>query len=73
VETLDVALRYADAEAHPHHAHLWCLRGEALASLERFDEAIWSFEDCQGWTEGDPGLEDLRVFAQEQLDMLHSR
>ena len=73
VEALDVALRYADAEAHPPHAHLWCLRGEALTSLERFDEAIWSFEDCQGWTEGDPGMEDLRVFAQEQLDMLHSR
>ena len=60
---------------HPPYAQFWCLKGEAHLALEQFEMAIWSFEDCMAWTEGepDPGLEDLRVFAQEQIDMINNR
>lgn len=73
VEALDVALRYAEGEEHPPHAELWCMRGDLLASLERYDEAIGSFENCMAWTQDDPGLEELRVFAQEQIDRINNR
>ena len=41
--------------------------------IEDWDEAIRSFEECLAWSEGDPGLEDIRIFAQEQIDMINNR
>jgi len=70
---LDIGLGNVPANEHPQNANLWCFRGEVLTSLERFDEAIWSFEDCMAWTEDDPGLEDLRIFANDQIEMINNR
>ena len=70
---LDIGLGSVPANEHPQNANLWCFRGEVLTSLERFDEAIWSFEDCMAWTEDDPGLEDLRIFANDQIEMINNR
>jgi serine/threonine protein kinase len=70
IESINQAIFFAETEAHPPHAELWCLRGEAHAAFEDFNEAIISYENCIAWTEDDPGLEDLRVFAAEQIAML---
>lgn len=67
---IEDAINLAPEDEHIPYAHLWCFRGEILASLERRDEARGSFEDCIRWSEDDPGMEGLRAFAQEQIDML---
>jgi serine/threonine protein kinase len=67
---IDRAISLVPETDHPPFAQFWCMRAEALVALDRIDEAIWNFEDCQAWTEGDPNLEDLRVFAQEQIENL---
>lgn len=71
IEPITRAVEFAEGREHPPHAHLWCLRGEAHLALERREEAIMDFERCFEWTEDDPGLEDLRIHAVEELDRLH--
>jgi len=73
VAAIDTAIDYVPEHEHPPHAHLWCQRGELLTAVEQFEEALWNFEECMIWTESDPNLEDIRIFAQEQIDMLHNR
>lgn len=68
--SLETAIGFVPEDQHPHHAHLWCQRGEALAALDRTEEAMGSFEECMGWTEDNPEFEDIRVFAQTQLESL---
>ena len=70
VATLDQAISLVPDADHPAYAQYWCMRAEALIMLERHEEAIWNFEDCMAWTEDNPDLEDLRVFAQEQINVL---
>jgi serine/threonine protein kinase len=70
---VDTAIGLVPDNEHPSYANLWCLRGEILMAEDRIDEAIWSFEDCMAWTEGDPGLEDMRIFASDQIAMLQER
>jgi hypothetical protein len=67
---IDQAISLVPETEHPPYAQFWCMRAEALIALDRIDEAIWSFEDCHAWTEDNPDLEDLRVFAQEQIENL---
>ena len=69
----DMALDRVPAEEHRGYAPLWCEIGEINRGLENYPLAIGDFEQCIEWTEGDPGLEDLRIFATENLDWLHSR
>ncbi len=75
ITAIEAAINYVPENEHPPHAQFWCLKGEAHLALEQFDMAIWSFEDCQAWTEGDPdpGMEELRMFAHEQIEMINSR
>jgi len=70
---IEDAINLVPEDEHIPYAHLWCFRGEILVSLERRDEALGSFEDCIHWSEGDPGMEGLRTFAQEQIDMLNEQ
>ncbi len=70
LSALAEALGQVPESEHPPHAHLWCQKGEAYVALERFDDAVASFEECLGWTEGNPEFEDIRVFAQTQIDSL---
>jgi len=67
---LEGAINLVPDTEHPPHAHLWCQRGEALVGLQRYDEARGNFEECFGWTEDNPEFEDIRVFAQTQLESL---
>jgi len=73
ITSIDTALSNVPENEHPAFAQYWCLKGEAHLALEQFEMALWSFEDCLTWTEGDPGLEELRVLAQEQIDMINNR
>lgn len=68
----DRALDMASGEPHPPHAELWCVRADAALALDQVDEAILSFENCIEWTEGDPGLEGLRVGAAQMIEELSS-
>jgi len=70
ISALDAAISYVPDNEHPPHAHLWCQRGESLVASDRFDEAIWSFEECMAWTEDNPDFEDIRNFAQIQIESL---
>lgn len=67
VDALDAAIGYVPGSEHPENAHLWCQRGEALEASGQIGEAINSFEECIGWTEDDPGLEDTRMFAEDNI------
>ncbi|MBC8505147.1 MAG: protein kinase [Anaerolineales bacterium] len=67
---LETALGYVPNNEHPPNAHLWCQKGEALVAMVRFEEAVSSFEDCMNWTEDNPDLEDIRNFAQVQIESL---
>ncbi len=69
----DTATELVPLNEHPENAHFWCIRGEAFAAMDQIDAAIESFQMCIDWTEGDPGLEDLRIFADEQIIMLEQR
>ena len=62
----------ASGEPHPPHAELWCRRAEVVLAVDRIDDAIRSLENCIEWTEGDPGLEDLRIMADERIRDLSS-
>ena len=73
VAATDAAIELVPDNEHPEHAHLWCLKGEAFAAMDQLDPAIESFQTCMDWTEGDPGLEDIRMFAEEQIRMLEER
>ena len=73
IAAIETAIGYVPENEHPPFAQFWCLKGEAYMTIEEFDAALWSFEDCQAWTEGDPDLEELRVFAQEKIDMIRNR
>ncbi len=68
----DRALDMASGEPHPPHAELWCRRAEVVLAVDRIDDAIRSLENCIEWTEGDPGLEDLRIMADERIRDLSS-
>lgn len=67
VDALDAAVDYVPRSEHPENAHLWCLRGEALEALGQIGDALHSFEECLAWTEDDPGLEDTRMFAEDNI------
>ncbi|MGB2910457.1 MAG: protein kinase [Anaerolineales bacterium] len=69
IEKIDETLELIPDE-HPPFAYLWCERGVAKAELEYIDEAISNFEHCIEWTEGDPGLEQLRQGAEENIHHL---
>ncbi len=73
VGRLDRALGFIPDDEHPPFAHLGCLRGEANAAMERFEQAMGDFELCIEWTEGNPGLEGLRAHAEERLRELRER
>ena len=60
-------------EAHREHAHLWCEKGEVNSGIGRFDQARADFEMCIAWTEGDPGLGDIRAWAEEMIGSLEGR
>ncbi len=66
------ALDYASGQEHPLRAELWCIRAEAALAVDQVDEAILSFENCIEWTDGDPGLEGLRVGAAQMIEELSS-
>ncbi len=70
IALIERAISLVPENEHPPYAQYWCMRGEAFMALDRYDEAIWSFEDCLDWTEGDPALEDLRQLAHEQIEIL---
>ena len=70
ITALETALGYVPDNEHPPHAHLWCQKGEALVALARFEEAVGVFEECMFWTEDNPDLEDIRNFAQAQIESL---
>ena len=61
-----------EGEQH-QYAHLWCFKGEMLASLALREEAIWDFEECIHWSDGNPELDGLRAFAEEQIDLLNEQ
>ena len=67
LEHFDGALDLVPDDEHPGYSHLWCQRGEAHASLGRFEEATSDFERCIEWTEGDPDLEGTRAWAEDSL------
>jgi len=69
IEKIDETLELIPDE-HPPFAWLWCTRGGAKAELEYIDEAISNFEICIEWTEGDPGLKQLRQGAEEAIHHL---
>ncbi len=71
IAALDTAFGLVPANEHPIHANLWCLRGDILIGEQRHEEAIENFQQCFDWTEGDPGFEDLRIFAQDQINRLN--
>ncbi len=70
IGALDAAIGFVPGEEHPENAHLWCLKGDAFRALGQIGDAINSFEECIGWTEGDPGLEDTRMWADDNIRML---
>jgi hypothetical protein len=70
VAATDAAIELVPDNEHPEHAHLWCMKGEAYAAMDQVDAAIESFYICLDWTEGDPELEEVRNFAEEQIMML---
>jgi len=65
VELFSLALERVDER--PPHAFLWCDRGDLLADMGRLDEARASFEQCARWTEGDPGLHEIRLRAEARM------
>jgi serine/threonine protein kinase len=67
VDRVNAALDHVSGDPHPAHAWIWCEKGEAERELGRGDAAIGSFTNCIEWTEGDPGLQDLRTRAEEAL------
>lgn len=67
---LNRAIDLVPANAHPGHAGLLCRRGDINLSIERFELAQRDFTLCIDWTEQDPALEDLRVYARERLLIL---
>ena len=73
VDFINQAIFYAEIGEHPPHADLWCLRAEMHESIDAIDEAMISYENCINWTEGDPGLEDLRMHASDQINRLSGR
>jgi len=73
IRAIEKAIGFVAENEHPANAKLWCMRGEVAASIEHHDEAIRDFEECQAWTEGDPDLEELRVFARDQINMIQSK
>jgi serine/threonine protein kinase len=70
VAALDTAIGYVPDDEHPPHAHIWCQRGEALVASNQIEEAIGSFDNCMNWTEDNPEFEDIRNFAQIQIEEL---
>jgi len=68
VEYMDAALSMVNRE--PAFADWWCQRGEFLEMIGDNGQAIRSFETCMEWAEDDPGLEDIRRWAQESIDRL---
>jgi serine/threonine protein kinase len=70
IDFINQAIFFAETQEHPPSADLWCWRGEAHEALGVIDEAIVSYENCINWTEDDPGLEDVRIFASEKINML---
>ncbi len=67
---LGEAIGQVPENEQPSFAHLWCQKGEAYIAMNRFEEAVWSFEDCIAWTGVNPEFEDIRNFAQVQIDSL---
>jgi serine/threonine protein kinase len=67
VDRMNAAIDHVPGDQHPPNAGLWCEKGEAERELGRGDAAIGSFTNCIEWTEGDPGLQELRNRAEEAL------
>ena len=67
IAALDTAINFASGEEHPANAHLWCLKGEAFLALDQIGDARNSFDECIAWTEGDPNVEDVRIWAEESI------
>jgi tetratricopeptide (TPR) repeat protein len=64
---LDSALSRAPETEHPLYAELWCLRAQADQSLGRVPDAMADYGKCIEWTQGDPGLAELRGLAEKAL------
>ncbi len=39
----------------------------AFAALDQVGDAIHSFEECIAWTEGDPNVEEARIWVEESI------
>jgi len=73
VRAIDSAINLVPEGEQHQYAHLWCFKGEMLVALEQKEEAIWHFEDCIHWSDGNPELDGLRAFAEEQIAFLREQ
>lgn len=70
---MEQALQFVPEDAHPQYHFIMCAMGELFLQMEDFEEALARFTECMLWTEDDPGLEEVRTYAQEQIDMINNR
>ncbi|MBC8496636.1 MAG: hypothetical protein H8D37_03140, partial [Chloroflexi bacterium] len=73
LNAINQAIHLVPEGEYPQYHFILCTEGELYVQDEGWDEATRSFEACIDWTEGDPGLEEARVYAQEQIDMINNR
>ncbi len=73
LDAINQAIALVPEGDHPPFHYIMCTAGELYMQAENWDNAIRSFETCIEWTEGDPGFEDARVYAQEQIDTINNR
>lgn len=69
-ELLHRALDFVSVDERPPYAYLWCELGGVYLEIEQIDDAVSKFEVCIEWTEGLPELEELRLRAQEQIQLI---
>jgi serine/threonine protein kinase len=70
VRDIERALELRPSDEQSPFAHLWCHLGEFHLEMDRSEDAFNDFRTCLEWAGDGPGEEDLRNYAQEQLDQL---
>ena len=70
---LETGIPMVPEEDMAHYHFLMCAIGEVHLELQNWDGALAAFEECMAWTQDDPGLEGVRLYAQEQTDAIINR
>ena len=73
IEHYFFALSLVPEEEHPPFANIFCEMAEYALEKDDLQFALDHFHICIEWTEEDPGLQELRDFAMENINHIEER